>query len=213
MEEKLRKLRRDYQGGPLNEQDVAADPLEQFRRWFGEVVSAGVDMADAFALATVDGDGRPSVRMVLLKGLGQGGFEFFTNYDSRKAHELDANPRASMCFWWQAVARQVRVDGQVTRMTAAESDAYFATRPREANVGALASPQSRPLSDRAELERRVEQVRREWEGRDLVRPAGWGGYRLQPDAVELWQGRADRLHDRLLYVREGASWRLMRLAP
>ncbi len=213
MEEQLRKLRRDYQGGPLNEQDVAADPLEQFRRWFGEAVSAGVDMADAFALATVDAEGRPSVRMVLLKGLGQGGFEFFTNYASHKARDLDASARASMCFWWQAVARQVRVDGRVTRMTAAESDAYFATRPREANVGAIASPQSRALSDRAELERRVEQVRKEWEGRDLVRPEGWGGYRLEPDAVELWQGRADRLHDRLLYLREGASWRLMRLAP
>ena len=213
MEEQLRKLRRDYQGGPLNEQDVAADPLEQFRRWFGEAVAAGVDMADAFALATVDASGRPSVRMVLLKGVSQGGFEFYTNYDSRKAHELAANPRASMCFWWQAVARQVRIDGRTIPLSAAESDAYFASRPREANVGALASPQSRPLRDRAELERRVETVKKEWEGRDLVRPEGWGGYRLEPDAIELWQGRADRLHDRLVYVRDGASWRLTRLAP
>ncbi len=197
----------------LNEQDVPADPIEQFARWFDEARAAGLPLAEGIALATADASGKPSVRMVLLKGFDARGFVFFTNYGSRKAEELAANPRAALCAWWASLERQVRIEGVVSAVTAAESDEYFATRPREANLGAIASPQSRPLRDRAELEQRVAETRAAWDGRDLVRPEGWGGYRLTPERIEFWQGRRDRLHDRLVYARTLSGWQLGRLAP
>ena len=197
----------------LREQEVAASPIEQFATWFADARVAGVPLVEGIALATADASGKPSVRMVLLKGFDESGFVFFTNYASRKAEELTANPRAAMCAWWPVLERQVRIEGVVSLVSAAESDAYFFSRPREANLGAIASPQSQPLRDRAELEERVAEVRATWHARDLVRPASWGGYRLAPERIEFWQGRADRLHDRLVYTRTLSGWHLGRLAP
>jgi pyridoxamine 5'-phosphate oxidase len=192
----------------LHEADVATDPLEQFRRWRAEAGDP-----DAMALATATPDGAPSVRMVLLKGADQRGFVFFTGYASRKGGELEANPRAALLFHWAQLGRQVRVEGQVERVGADESDAYFATRPRGAQLAAAASRQGRVLADRAELDRAVAELEREYEGRAVPRPEHWGGYRLHPENYELWQHRDDRLHDRLRYTRDGERWRVERLSP
>jgi len=192
----------------LYEDEVADDPLEQFRRWFSD---AGDD--NRIALATATPDGAPSVRMVLLKGADEDGFVFFTGYGSRKGGELDANPRAALLFHWAPLGRQVRVEGAVERVGADESDAYFATRPRGAQLAAAASRQGRVLANRAQLDEAVAELAREYEGRDVPRPEHWGGYRVLPEAYEFWQHRADRLHDRLRYSRDGDAWRLERLAP
>lgn len=192
----------------LLEGDVAADPLEQFRRWFA---AAGGD--DRMALATAAPDGSPSVRMVLLKGADEQGFVFFTGYGSRKGGELDANPRAALLFHWAPLGRQVRVEGPVERVSAEESDAYFATRPRGAQLAATASRQGRVLVNRAQLDETVADLEREHAGRDVPRPEHWGGYRLSPETYEFWQHRDDRLHDRLRYTRGGEGWRLERLSP
>jgi pyridoxamine 5'-phosphate oxidase len=192
----------------LEEEDVAADPLEQFRRWFSE---AGQD--NRMALATAASDGSPSVRMVLLKGADEDGFVFFTGYGSRKGGELAANPRAALLFHWPELGRQVRVEGPVERVSAAESDAYFATRPRGAQLAAAASRQGRVLANRAQLDEAVAELAGKYEGRDVPRPEHWGGYRLHPELYELWQHRENRLHDRLRYARDGEGWRLERLAP
>ena len=192
----------------LREDDVAADPLAQFRRWFGE---AGED--NRMALATATTEGAPSVRMVLLKGASDDGFVFFTGYGSRKAGELDANPRAALLFHWPPLGRQVRVEGAVERLSEEESDAYFTTRPRGAQLAAAASRQGRVLANRAQLDEAVADLARDYEGRDVPRPEHWGGYRVRPDAYEFWQHRDDRLHDRLRYRQDGSGWLLERLAP
>jgi pyridoxamine 5'-phosphate oxidase len=192
----------------LSEDDVAAVPLAQFRRWHAEA-----DGDDRMALATATPDGRPSVRMVLLKGADEDGFLFFTGYGSRKGGELEANPQAALLFHWPALGRQVRVEGPVERVSAEESDAYFATRPRGAQLAAAASRQGRVLSNRAQLDEAVAELAREYEGREVPRPEHWGGYRLRPGAYEFWQHREDRLHDRLRYESDGDAWRLERLAP
>ena len=184
------------------------NPLEQFHRWL-----ADVEPPVSMALATATPDGAPSVRMVLLKGAGEEGFRFFTGYGSRKGGDLEANPRAALLFHWPALGRQVRVEGRVERVSAAESDAYFATRPRGAQLAAAASRQGRVLANRAQLDEAVAELEREYEGGDLPRPEHWGGYRLRPERFEFWQHRDDRLHDRLRYARDGADWRVERLAP
>ena len=205
-------MRRSYEGAGLHETDLADGWLGALRRWIEDAVAADVPEPNAMVLATADAGGRPGGRTVLLKGLDERGLVFFTNLDSRKGRELGENPRAALVFPWIGLGRQVVVDGRVEQLTPAESDAYFATRPHGAQLGAAASPQSQPIGSREELDRLVAELAERYP--DAVpRPQRWGGLRVIPDGVEFWQGRRDRLHDRLRFVREGASWRLERLAP
>jgi pyridoxamine 5'-phosphate oxidase len=203
----------DERTGVLRKSDEAGAPLEQFRRWFAAAGNAGTRAPHAVALATSTADGSPSLRMVLLKGFDEQGFVFFTGYPSRKAAELDANPSAALLFYWDPLGRQVRIEGSVERVAEDESDAYFATRPRGAQLAAAASRQSTVLSGREELDARVAELASEYEGADVPRPDHWGGYRLRPEVYEFWQHREDRLHDRIRYRRDAGGWAIERLSP
>ena len=196
----------------LSEAEADADPIQFFTRWLREAVDAGLAIPNAMTLATVSAEGSPDARIVLLKGLEAGAFTFYTNYRSRKARQLEARPAACLVFQWSELERQVRIEGTVEKVSAAESDAYFASRPLGARLSAWASAQSEVVSSRAELEKSFEEARARY-GELPPRPAHWGGYRVTPQRIEFWQGRADRLHDRLLYARAGAAWRIERLAP
>lgn len=203
-----------YSGEGLDENNAAADPLRQFHRWFDEARAAGLPLPEAMTLATATKDGRPSARLVLLKQADKRGFVFYTNYGSQKARELDANGEAALVFFWPQLERQVRVEGSVSRVSPAESDEYFQTRPRESQIGALASPQSEVISGRDVLQQRFAELEEFYRDREIERPAHWGGYRLQPERIEFWKGRPGRLHDRLLYERQAdSSWTIKRLAP
>jgi pyridoxamine 5'-phosphate oxidase len=196
---------------PLHKGDLDPDPFGQFARWY-ETAAAEVPLADAMTLATVAGDGAPDARMVLLKGHGPGGFRFFTNYESAKGQELTVSPRAALVIYWRELDRQVRIRGDVERLPAEESDAYFASRPRDSQIAAAISPQSSPI-ERTELERRFGDLARELGDADPQRPFHWGGYLLRPYAIEFWQGRDNRMHDRFVYRRGADGWRVERLAP
>lgn len=211
----LAAMRRGYRLGGLQENDLAPGWLAQLERWMADVQAAGVQEPNAMVLATADAGGRPSARIVLLKGADAGGLTFFTNYDSAKGHDLAVNPQASLVFPWVDLQRQVRATGAVRRVAPAVSDAYFASRPYGSQIGALASPQSEEVASRDVLEAaRDAQAAQHPEGSTVPRPAHWGGYVLEPDAVEFWQGRPDRLHDRLVYRRgAGDAWTVVRLAP
>jgi pyridoxamine 5'-phosphate oxidase len=209
------KARTEYDSATLSEADVDPDPLAQFARWLDEAEAAGVYQPNAMVISTIDAEGRPSSRTVLLRGLHADGFEFFTDYDSRKGRALAANPRVSLVFPWYAQQRQVLVEGTATRTTAAISDAYFDSRPRGSQIAARASDQSRPISGRAELEARVAALEKEYpEETPVPRPDNWGGFRVQPNRIEFWQGRVSRLHDRIHYSRlADGGWELERLQP
>lgn len=205
-------LRRDYMGERLDEGDLAADPFTQFHRWFDEALRAELPMPNAMTLATAGADGAPSARIVLLKGIDHGGFVFYTNYRSRKGRELAANPRAALVFHWNDLEREVRIEGSVEQVSAAESDDYFASRPLPSRHAAIASPQSEVVASRAVLEAGFAAAEAA-HGDSAPRPAHWGGYRVTPASVEFWQGRPSRLHDRLLYTLQDGHWTISRLAP
>ncbi len=197
----------------LSEHDLAAEPVEQFRRWFAEAGEAGERLPETVVLATATADGVPSARAVLLKGVDERGFVVFTNHESRKGRELDANPHAALVFLWPSLGRQVRVEGTVERAERDEVERYFATRPRGSQLGAWASPQSTVIPDREALDALVAAAEERFGESDIPAPPFWGGYRVRPDAVEFWQHQDDRLHDRLRYRRDGDGWTVERLAP
>jgi pyridoxamine 5'-phosphate oxidase len=197
----------------LRREELDSDPLRQFQRWFDEARAAGIPLAEACAVATASADGAPSARMVLLKDADMRGFVFATNYRSRKGRELAENPKASLLFYWHILGRQVRVEGSVEQVDAAESDEIWLARPRASRLSALASAQSEPVGSREELEERVAMLAREHDGREVDRPEWWGGYRVVPDELEFWQHRDDRLHHRFRYRRRGDAWAIDELQP
>lgn len=209
-------LRQEYMRSGLSESDVDRDPMKQFERWFEDAMRAELPLVNAMTLATVDGGGKPSARIVLLKGIEGGGLVFYTNYTSRKARELEAKGAACLVFMWSPLERQVRIDGTIERVSGADSDAYYKSRPLGARLSAWASPQSERVASRAVLESAMAEVKQRY-GDAPPRPPHWGGYRVLPTEIEFWQGRADRLHDRLVYKKDkggqGTSWTLERLAP
>ncbi len=205
--------RRDYGKSVLREVDLDPDPISQFERWFREAEASGLIEPGAMVLATATPSGVPSARVVLLRKTDQRGFAFFTNYDSRKGNELADNPRASLVFYWAELERQVRIEGVVERLPDSDSDAYFQSRPRGSRLSAWASPQSSLVPDRETLELGLTEVEARFGDGEIPRPANWGGYRVEPDLIEFWQGRSSRLHDRLRYRRQASGWTIERLAP
>jgi pyridoxamine 5'-phosphate oxidase len=206
-------LRREYARARLDEQDVSPDPIPQFAGWFAEAQAAEVEEPNAMVLATATRDGNPSARVVLLKGFDERGFVFFTDYRSRKGVELEANPRAALVLNWSELERQVRISGSVSRTSAQESEAYYRSRPLGSRLGAWVSHQSQAIPSRQTLEAGLREVEQRFATGDVPLPPYWGGYRVKPEAIEFWQGRENRLHDRIRYVREGKGWRIERLAP
>lgn len=209
----LADLRRSYASKPLRAADLDPDPLVQFDRWFQDATRAQAVDANAMSIATADADGHPSSRMVLLKFYDQRGFVFYTNLGSRKARDVAANPKVALLFFWPEVHRQVKIRGNVTRTSVAEDLAYFMRRPRDSQLGAWVSHQSRPISSRAFLEQKFAEMKNRFSRGDVPLPSFWGGYRVAPGAIEFWQGQESRLHDRFLYTLEGDRWRIERLAP
>ncbi|MEX2319895.1 MAG: pyridoxamine 5'-phosphate oxidase [Saccharospirillum sp.] len=211
---KLEDIRRDYLQGGLNREDLDANPLAQFEHWMSQTVDAGLNSdPTAMVLATVDASGQPSQRVVLLKGLTKEGFVFYTNYDSQKGRDLATNPKASLHFPWLPLERQVIVYGEATKLSEAESEAYFHSRPRASQIGAWTSHQSQGISSRDALDEAYQEMTARFGNEDIPRPAFWGGYRVVPQRIEFWQGRSGRLHDRFMYQRKGDVWTVQRLQP
>jgi len=213
LDREVAALRKEYTRAGLKEADMDPDPVAQFRVWFEKTIDADLHEPNAMILATATTDGKPSARTVLLKGYDERGFVFYTNYEGRKSDELEVNPMCALLFYWGELERQIRIEGRASRLSGEESDAYFAGRPRGSRLGAWASEQSRPVENRSVLEERVRALEKEYEGREIPRPPFWGGYRVNPHTIEFWQGRENRLHDRLVYHRTGGSWKIERLQP
>lgn len=209
----IAEIRREYAREELLEENVEEDPLNQFALWFEQALRSRVIEPNAMSLATADQGGKPSVRIVLLKGFDGEGFRFFTNYNSRKGRELENNPHASLCFFWPELERQVRIEGQVSKLSREESEEYFSSRPRLSRLGAWASNQSAELASREELEQNFKEVREKFDNQPIPTPDYWGGFLLIPSAIEFWQGREGRMHDRILYNWESDRWKLKRLSP
>nr|WP_300309491.1 pyridoxamine 5'-phosphate oxidase [Halomonas sp.] len=206
-------IRRDYEGGILDESRVPANPFELFEEWFSLAVDTDPDDANAMTLSTVDSQGLPHARIVLLKGIAEQGFEFYTNYHSGKGGELANVPHVALVFWWPKLSRQIRIEGDVEMVSEEASDAYFASRPRGSQLGAWISNQSVIIPDRAWLEERKHRFEQVYEGQEIPRPVHWGGYRVLPEMIEFWQGQPSRLHDRIRYQKRDESWETSRLAP
>lgn len=212
MDERISQIRKSYLSGELDDANLGNDPISMFADWMNAAIEMGIEEPNGMALATASADGAPSVRIVLLRGFDRRGFVFYTNYESAKGQDLLANPRAAISFWWQPLERQVRIAGSVEKVARAEAESYFATRPRGHRLSAWASPQSRAVKGRAELQARAEEMEALFPG-DVPLPEFWGGYRLAPDRIEFWQGRENRLHDRLLFEKRQEEWTVARLAP
>lgn len=210
----LRDLRHEYAARGLAESDLDPDPISMFRQWMDEAIDAGIGEPNAMVVATVSAEGRPASRMVLLKGVEERGFVFYTNYDSRKGRELATNPACALLLPWHDLERQVRIEGTASRLSTEENQAYFSSRPRESQLGAWSSPQSRPVSSRQELDEEYDTVQARFADTEEIEvPPFWGGYVVDPESVEFWQGRQGRMHDRLVYRRVGSGWAVERLAP
>jgi pyridoxamine 5'-phosphate oxidase len=213
LSQQIAKLRHEYISHPFNKNQVAEDPITQFKKWFDEVVQAEQPDAEAMTLSTATAEGRVSARIVLLKGCDARGFVFFTNYESRKSHEIMGNPQVALTFYWHTLHRQVRIEGEVSKATLRESEEYFQTRPRGSQVGAWASPQSEEIPNREVLEQMVVETEGRFKEQPIHCPPFWGGFRVKPQRIEFWQGRENRLHDRILYTLLDEKWRITRLAP
>jgi len=210
----MRRIDKQETGTALDEKTIDRDPIKLFRNWFDAALASGSRLPESMTLATATKDGRPAARVVLLKQIDEAGFVFYTNYRSAKAKELEQNPQAALVFYWVGLDRQVRVEGRVDRVSAAESDEYFKTRPRESQLGALASPQSEVIESRKVLEANLRELEEDYRDREVERPAHWGGYRLKPERIEFWENRPSRLHDRIVYdLQADGSWTITRLAP
>lgn len=209
----LNEIRRDFAGNPLNEDSVKENPLEQYALWFEEAVSAQLLDPYAMSLTTVNSIGQPSTRIVYMRGIKDGGFIFYTNYDSSKGKDLNANHKVSLNFFWGELERQIRVEGEVVKISAEDSDTYFSKRPRESQLGAWASSQSEELENRKQLEDKVAHFTEKFNGEDVPRPEHWGGYIVKPTKIEFWQGRPNRLHDRIVYTKDNGDWKQSRLSP
>lgn len=209
----IANIRKDYKLKELLEEDADNDPINQFQKWWNEAADSKVDEINAMTLATSTKTGKPSARIVLLKGFNNNGFIFFTNYESKKGKELMENPSAALIFFWKELERQVRIEGTVKKVSAKESDEYFVLRPEQSRIGAWSSPQSAVIKDRDSLEKNFEKYTKQYSDAAILRPGHWGGYIVDPDLIEFWQGRPNRLHDRLQYTKKNNDWIIQRLAP
>jgi pyridoxamine 5'-phosphate oxidase len=210
---KIADIRKEYQLQTLSEKEVTANPIHQFTKWWNDAIQSSIDEVNAFTLATATLQGKPSARIVLLKGYDENGFVFFTNYESEKGNQLAENPHASMVFFWKELQRQIRIEGVIEKVSAKESDDYFLSRPAGSRIGAWASPQSKIIINRSEIERNAEKFQQQYTDGNIPRPPYWGGYRLKPMLIEFWQGRPNRLHDRIQYTLQNNDWKINRLAP
>ncbi|WP_113661227.1 pyridoxamine 5'-phosphate oxidase [Pedobacter nanyangensis] len=211
--EMIQNLRQDYKAAELSEKDVVKNPIAQFEKWFEDAVNAEIFEPNVMTLATVDKSARPNARIVLLKGFDENGFSFYTNYLSQKGKEIKKNPYACLVFFWAELERQVRIEGRIKKLDKETSEQYFNSRPQGSQIGAIASPQSQVIPNRDVLEQRVEELTQQYEGKTIPKPAHWGGYLVKPTAIEFWQGRSSRLHDRIKYTFSNGSWKIERLAP